>query len=394
MGLRFRRSIKLAPGFRLNFSGSGMSLSTGARGASMTFGSRGTYLNTGIPGTGIYSRSKIGSTPRSSSTKGNAQSGMDIRVRVEDDGTVLFLDIDGNPLPPNMVNLAKRQQGDSIKKVIQSACEKINSQAEGLQRIHTGTPDPRIPPHYEPAPFEEPEPEEPKKKRHGILGFFFQAWCDRIDRQNKENQERYLSLLDKWKTDKEAFESEQQRKKRLIEHEVLTDLNAMQTVLSSSLQDLVWPRETTVAFEIIDDGSTVFLDVDLPEIEDMPNKMATAPARGYKINMKEMGKSQLQKLYANHVHGVGFRIIGEAFSVLPKAETVVLSSYSQRTDKATAQIEDQYLFSAKVSRQSWCNICFDKLDSLDVVEAFERFELRRDLTKTGIFKPIQPFQIA
>ena len=53
MGRKFRRSVKIAPGLRLNFSGSGMSVSAGVRGASMTFGPKGTYVNAGIPGTGM-----------------------------------------------------------------------------------------------------------------------------------------------------------------------------------------------------------------------------------------------------------------------------------------------------------------------------------------------------
>ncbi|SBT06896.1 exported hypothetical protein [Candidatus Propionivibrio aalborgensis] len=61
MGIRFRRRIKLAPGLNLNLSGSGLSLSAGPRGASMTFGGRrGAYLNTGIPGTGLYTRERVG----------------------------------------------------------------------------------------------------------------------------------------------------------------------------------------------------------------------------------------------------------------------------------------------------------------------------------------------
>ena len=59
MGWRFRRTKKIAPGIRLNFSKSGISTTVGKRGASVNFGNRGTFLNLGIPGTGIYSREKI-----------------------------------------------------------------------------------------------------------------------------------------------------------------------------------------------------------------------------------------------------------------------------------------------------------------------------------------------
>jgi Protein of unknown function (DUF4236) len=53
MGFRFRRSFKVAPGFRLNFSKSGVSTSVGRRGLWFTIGPRGTRTTVGIPGTGL-----------------------------------------------------------------------------------------------------------------------------------------------------------------------------------------------------------------------------------------------------------------------------------------------------------------------------------------------------
>lgn len=59
MGIRFRRSIRLFPGFRVNVTGSGLSATVGPRGASVNVGSRGTYANVGLPGTGISSRTRL-----------------------------------------------------------------------------------------------------------------------------------------------------------------------------------------------------------------------------------------------------------------------------------------------------------------------------------------------
>jgi tetratricopeptide (TPR) repeat protein len=57
--MRFRKTIKVVPGIKLNISKSGVSTTVGKRGLSVNMSSRGTYLNTGIPGTGISSRRKI-----------------------------------------------------------------------------------------------------------------------------------------------------------------------------------------------------------------------------------------------------------------------------------------------------------------------------------------------
>jgi hypothetical protein len=58
--MRFRKSISLGKGIKLNLSKSGMSTTLGVKGLSVNIGKNGAYLNTGIPGTGLYDRKKIG----------------------------------------------------------------------------------------------------------------------------------------------------------------------------------------------------------------------------------------------------------------------------------------------------------------------------------------------
>ncbi len=53
MGFRFRRSVKILPGVRLNLGKKGISVSIGPRGAKLTVGPSGTRATVGIPGTGI-----------------------------------------------------------------------------------------------------------------------------------------------------------------------------------------------------------------------------------------------------------------------------------------------------------------------------------------------------
>jgi hypothetical protein len=53
VGFRFRRSVKLLPGVRLNLSKSGASVSLGPRGLHYTIGPNGTRFTAGIPGSGL-----------------------------------------------------------------------------------------------------------------------------------------------------------------------------------------------------------------------------------------------------------------------------------------------------------------------------------------------------
>src|SRR5947199_9634789 len=64
MPWRFRRSIRILPGVKLNFSKSGVSTSVGARGAHVTLGHGKIRTTVGIPGSGIsYTTTTDAGTP-------------------------------------------------------------------------------------------------------------------------------------------------------------------------------------------------------------------------------------------------------------------------------------------------------------------------------------------
>ncbi len=70
MPFRFRRSVKLFPGIRINFSKSGTSTTIGGRGGTVNFSKRGVKRTVGIPGTGI-SYSSTTSSRRNSKRGGS-----------------------------------------------------------------------------------------------------------------------------------------------------------------------------------------------------------------------------------------------------------------------------------------------------------------------------------
>ena len=66
MPFRFRKSVKILPGLRLNFSKSGVSTSIGGPGASSNSCRRGTRGTVGLPGSGLSFSSQIGGGGNSS----------------------------------------------------------------------------------------------------------------------------------------------------------------------------------------------------------------------------------------------------------------------------------------------------------------------------------------
>lgn len=53
MGFRYRKSVRILPGLRLNLSKSGTSVSVGGRGFTTNFSKRGKRTTISLPGTGL-----------------------------------------------------------------------------------------------------------------------------------------------------------------------------------------------------------------------------------------------------------------------------------------------------------------------------------------------------
>ena len=75
MSLRFRRTLKIAPGIRLNFNKDSVGVSLGPRGAHYTMNSKGRRtISAGIPGSGLYSVETLNAGRRTSRSDAAQQS--------------------------------------------------------------------------------------------------------------------------------------------------------------------------------------------------------------------------------------------------------------------------------------------------------------------------------
>lgn len=384
----------------MNLSGGGFSWSLGPRGASLGIGGRGTFLNAGIPGTGLSMRNSLSSgtsttrSPRSSSSASYSPpqtTSVSLTVEVKDNGDITFKDSNGNVVSEDLIERAKAQKGSEIKDLVQLTCDRINGQVSALSELHLKTSNPASKPTYEPQPFPIAPPAEPVERVPGFFEKLFKSKLAQIQEVNDRAWSTYKAAHAQWLLENANFAEKEEKKLALINLALKGDPGAMEDFLGEVLEDIVWPRETLVSFEVSDGGSKLSFDVDLPEIEDMPTKTASVPQRGLRLSTKDIGPTNVQKMYAKHIHSIGFRLLGEAFAMLPTVQEITLSGYSQRKNKATGQESDEYLYSVIVQRTKWNQIDMTNLMSIDVLEAFTPFDLRRDMSKTGIFKPVQPF---
>lgn len=393
MGLRFRQYIKLMPGLTLNVSKTGFSFRAGVPGASLNFGRNGVFANAGIPGTGIFARERLDKRPQRASRSSSSTSSAGaktIRIGITEDGTLEFRDLGGYRLTESEINKAKKQHGDTLRELIQEKCDEINGQIDALAQVHLDTPADDDPPIFRPQSFDVSRPSAPRLAKPGILGWLFKTVAENVRKENQKLQDKYREEVVEWERQKAEFDAEQNRQRLLLDRAMSGAQTAMEIFFGLQLSQVQWPHETNVSFEVSEDGSHIAIDVDLPEIEEMPTRRASMPQRGYKLSIKDMPPTHVQRLYMEHVHSIAFRLLGEAFSTLPSIQTATVSGYAQRPDKATGDIRDEYLCSVRANRTQWSEINFDNLEAIDVVEALGRFELVRDMSKTGVFKAIEP----
>lgn len=338
--------------------------------------------------------SGAGQRRRPSRSSSAGPSSLEVKISVQDDGSVKFRDAAGADLPPALVKKAREQFSDQLAELLRSSCERFNSDLSALSAIHVACPHPAAPHPHQPATFDEPEPPQPRQPKIGILERLFRKRRERLLASHAQAKEDFAAALTEWEQRRSLHEADQTRRKWLYEQGRLESFDGMVEYLESVFSSISWPRETLIEVGVTGpiDAACVWLDVDLPEIEQMPSETASVPSRGLKLNIKPRTELQRRRDYGHHIHGVLFRLIGETFAAIPAVQ-VVASGYTQRADRSTGVVGNVYVLSVTVSREGWEEIDFGNLENIESGEALARFDLRRKIVG-GDFAEIEPFSPA
>lgn len=385
MSLRFRKTITLAPGLRLNLGDRGVSLSAGPRGASVTLGRNGLFGNVGLPGTGLSYRTRL------DGRRGNAAEPepIPITATIGTDGRLILTDPDGAPLPDEAREAALWRNRATLADLLERRAAELNEWSDRLIRPHLRTPAPgSIAAAFVPDPFDLPRPEKPDPADTGIFASWF-GGRERAEARYQEDLSAYRAAISEWRAAEENHRVEQEAARARHEKWRNGDGAAAQDRFETRLAAIGWPRETLVSYQT--SRSELQADVDLPELEAMPTETARVMKHEMRVLMSVKGEQERRLDYATHVHSIGFRIAGEAFAAMPGLGSALISGFSQRQSRATGRVEEEYLYSVRIERSGWEQIDFSQLDQIDPLEALTRFDLRRDMTRTGGFRPIRPF---
>lgn len=388
MTLRFQKRITLIPGVRLNIGKKEASLSFGPGGASINIGKNGIFTNIGIPGSGFSFRNRLNSNNgKSPSLNSDIPELIKVVLKIDDSGILLFETDTGLPLPRNLIIKLKKEQPEIIFQALNLGAEQINKNFDELMNLHYMTPSP-----YQ-TKLSYPKLTIPRPKKPVIKPInFWQKLCGKasiIEQENIKKLSLYEQALAQWDKIKKTECEEENYFNETIDRALSGNQQAMEKVLAYILSGFTWAKDTQVSYEFKKE-SILYLDVDLPDIKDMPKKHAKIPSREYKLSIKEKTETQLRKDFCHLVHSILFRIAGEIFAALPALKDIIISGYIQRNNTAKGEVDDVYIISVEINLTQWVEINFSQLKKVDPVCALERFNIRKHLDRSSNFGQIEP----
>lgn len=423
--MRYRNRIKLAPGVNINLSKSGISSTLGPRGANINIGKNGSYLNTGIPGTGLYNRNKIsGSRSRVISNKNSStQVGVQLDLNENYDPVIKILSETGqNITTDTLINKIKRtpEYKENLKTIYQKYHDLIQSETLEFTEIHKQviTPitketvekelDKLKPEIYSRQRFKTNKPslqeielellKEAKEKFNSIL--FWKNGKNRKTYISENIENRHKTRLENWEKEKGFFESKESEKeakqnkefqenfefkKRILKGNLEGKSEAVLLNFETILNEIDIKPEFHLDFEYDENLKHFHIDLDLPEIEDLPNETSSILKSG-KLSVKNKTQKSIKEDYANCVTGLGLLIGGVAFMSGVGVEKVSISGYSQRIDKKDGIEKDDYLYTVDFDREQFSNINFKNIEP---IETFKLFPNQMSISKTFEFTPVE-----
>ena len=314
--MRFRKSMKVAKGVKLNLSKTGASFTLGSGlPVSLNVGTKGAYLNWSIPGTGVYDRVRLD------------------KVLKEKLGGVFGFGT------ASAEEEAQQEAPEAGKKTGKKNTAK-KSAAKGTKAK-----------------------EDPSRPSDAEM----EAIAQEIALINIHQQAADVSKTASGKL--EAAKAEQDLEDWLAESEA--------------------PIEFAIQTEVLEDKACVMIDLDLPEIENMPQNTLSELADGT-IKIKKKTKKQQYEDYRTCVFGLGEYVASHAFGVVPQAKKIVVSAYTQRRDEKTGDLLDVFIYSVVFERKAFTKDYQEK----DPYDFCGGLKSRFYVLASGVMKEIAPFEAA
>ena len=306
--MRFRKSLKIAKGVKLNLSKTGASFTLGSgKGISLNLGNKGAYLNWSIPGTGIYDRVRLDTV-------------------LKDKLGGLF----------GFGKAAAEEEPAAEEKAVKKDAAKAGAARKTAKKA----------------------PNRPSDEEMEAIA-----------------QEIALVNIHQMAIDVAP------------EADGALDAAAAEAAIEQWLEGSEAPIAIEVQAEVLPEKDAIMIDLDLPEIEDMPvNKLAELADGTIKIKNKT--KKEQYEDYRTCVFGLGEYVASHAFTAVPQAKRIVVSAYTQRRSEKTGEAMDVFIYSVVFERTAFAAGYQEK----DPYAFCQDQRSRLYVLASGVMKEIAPFE--
>lgn len=365
MGLKYRKSIKIAPGVRLNLGSRSSSISFGGKGCRYTINTRGrTTATIGIPGTGI-SYSSSSNVNQKQDRLYNSQSYSNQRA---------------------IQKQLREQQKLEEQRRNELLVKEYETHIELIQNVHKECePDilwEDIANSSEPFPYGFAGPNETVAlEKYKAYEPTFKEKLLHID--VKKRQELYDAIsvakaldIDDYNTWKDSVEFA----KRIISGDIDAYYEALQE--ANPFEDLI---DFGSGFEFgTDDYHTMEIEFIVKSDSVVPQKSKSLTKTG-KLSEKNLSKSVYYDILQDYVCSCTIRLARELFALLP-INFVIVHAVDNTLNTVTGTYEFQTILSVKFLRDRFDITNFDNIDASDFTESFEHNMIFK---KTSGFKPVK-----
>lgn len=358
MGLRFKRSIKISKGAKINLGKTGVSLSVGTRGAHYTVHSSGKKTTSvGLPGTGLSYVSTSGGGTRTRTSQSVSSAAYAQRQREQETQYAQNAEMikDYNDLIDQIRSIHKESS-----EFVDWIC--LRDMPEPFDPMYRG-------------PFEEQAMERADNAKPALLG-------------------RLIPLIDKKKEQKYIDAINEAREKDLqTYHEWEEKRNLAEKVLSGDIDSYYYVISIAHPFDkILDFGSDFDIGTDDPDVLEVefhaktskvvPNHVLSLTKAG-NLSSKAMSKTMHYDIAQDYICSCVLRIAREMFSLLPISRVII--HVEDTVTDSTGYESDDTVLSVSIRREQLEDIDFDMIDPSDTIESFE---CNMDFKKTKGLLPV------
>ena len=373
MGLRFRKSINICKGVKLNVGTKGLSVSLGMKGLHHTIHTSGRMTSTiGLPGTGLsyVKNSSWKKKKKKSDKKESEKKEMEKKTSSVQESRKTASEKDSDVEKNTQLMEEFNDMLDDIRSIHEVGTEPIDWN-EILNEPQPFDPDKM-------GPREQQARGKKSEKEDSLFSRFFDA-------AEEEEAEPELSVEEAAKEDRIAYgQWEENRKlaKRILDGDIDAYFEAVQELE---------PFE-----DILDYGSDFDIGTDIPDVMEVefhartsrvvPDKMLTLTSTG-KLSSKAMTKTLHYDIAQDYICSCVIRVAREMFAILP-------------VNKVLVHVEDEVETSSGTSTATVLSVLFDRrhfekldLDSLDPSETLESFDCHMNFKKTQGLKPVERVEL-